>query len=73
MIESKKVGWMSLLLNIMLKSKIFLRLNIEEKKTKSRESMGGDRGERPLYNDRMQGGRGERGSQVVTAFRAYWA
>jgi len=38
------------------------RLNIEEKKTKSRESMG-ERGERPIYNDRMQGGRGERGSQ----------
>ena len=45
---------------------LHFRLNIEEKKTKSRESMG-ERGERPIYNDRMQGGRGERGSQVHKA------
>jgi len=36
------------------------RLNIEEKKTKSRESMGGGP---PMFMDRMQSGRGERGSQ----------
>ena len=44
-----------------------LRLNIEEKKTKQRDhnGSGGERGGGQGFSDRVQGGRGERGSQVT--------
>jgi len=46
------------------------RLNIEEKKTKQRDhnGSGGERGGGQGFSDRVQGGRGERGSQVIIKF-----